>query len=211
MVAKRRPSKSKKVVDPAKVAAKKARRETRKAAEAVAKAKALRRRRMKQAALGVLGIGVVVIAGIGVFRLLNPPELPGVVQPPSVGSGHVAQDQLIDYGTPTPTGGAHSASSPRCGIYGDELSAELAVHTLEHGAIVVWYSAELEDDVGSDLRQIVQRFDDRVILSPNDALSDPIVVTAWNRLKAYDAPVDEISEFIETYRGRGPEDIACPM
>jgi hypothetical protein len=211
VAARRRPAKPKKVADPAKVAAKMARREERKVAEAAAKVKALRRKRAKQSALGLLGVGVVVIAAIGVFRVLNPPELPGVITPPSVGSGHVAQGQAVTYNTPTPTGGAHTASSARCGIYTEELTAGLAVHALEHGSIVIWYATEFEDQLAPDLRRIVEAFDDRVILSPNAGLTDPIVVTAWNRLKAYEIPVDEISEFIETYRGRGPEEIPCPM
>jgi len=44
-----------------------------------------------------------------------------------------------------------------------------------------------------------------VILSPNAELSQPVVVTAWNRLKAYDGADAELEQFIETYRNRGPE------
>jgi hypothetical protein len=159
----------------------------------------------------VLAVAVAGLAVIGIVRLLNPPELEGVAKPPSIGSGHLALGQQIDFRTPTPTGGAHSPNVPRCGLFTEELAGELAVHAPEHGAIVTWYSAELEDELAPDLRQLVRGYDDRVILSPNPNLTDPIVVTAWNRLKAYDTPVPEISEFIETYRGRGPEEISCPM
>ena len=55
----------------------------------------------------------------------------------------------------------------------------------------------------------MNRFDDRVILSPNDALTDPVVATAWLRLKAYDGADPELEEFISTYRERGPESVPC--
>ena len=83
-----------------------------------------------------------------------------------------------------------------------------AVHALEHGSVVIWYQPDL-DDVG-ELRIIVNRFDDRVILSPNGQLDQPIVASAWNRLKAYQTIDPEIEDFIETYRGRGPENVRCP-
>lgn len=76
---------------------------------------------------------------------------------------------------------------------------------------MIWYRPDLEEQVVAHLRQIVSDFGDRVILSPNAELVRPVVATAWNRLKAYDGPVDEIAEFITTYRGRGPERIPCPM
>ena len=60
------------------------------------------------------------------------------------------------------------------------------------------------------LREIVGDFDQRVILSPNASMTDPIVATAWNRLKRYESVGSEIEEFITTYRGRGPERIGCP-
>jgi hypothetical protein len=61
----------------------------------------------------------------------------------------------------------------------------------------------------SGLSDIVNRFDDRVILSPNAQLTEPVVATAWLRLKAYDDADREIGEFIETYRNRGPENVPC--
>ncbi len=208
VVAKHPRNRPKKKKDPAKVAAKKARRAERQAREAAEKARALRRRRIKLAGIGAVIVFVVGIAGFGAFQVFFPGELEGVERPASQGRGHSA---LGRYGTPTPTSGAHSASSPRCGILAQQLPAELAVHALEHGAVVIWYRPDLDEQVVTDLRRIVGDFDDRVILSPNAELVRPVVATAWNRLKAYPGPVDEIADFIETYRGRGPERIPCPM
>ena len=199
----------KKAKDPAKVAAKKARRLERQAREAAERRKAKRRRRTRNGVLLTLG---VVVSGLAVFALVQalfPSELPGVEQPLYLGTGDVPAGQTVQYGTATPTSGQHSASSPRCGIYSQQVPAELAVHGLEHGVVVLWYSEE-NDQLAAELREIVGNFNDHVILSPNRDLDRPVVATAWNRLKSYDGADPEIEEFIDTYRNRGPERGQCP-
>ena len=89
------------------------------------------------------------------------------------------------------------------------MPAEFAVHSLEHGAVVIWYRPSLATEEISGLEAVVNRFDDRVILSPNAELSQPVVATAWNRLKAYEGADPELEQFIETYRNRGPESVRC--
>jgi hypothetical protein len=111
--------------------------------------------------------------------------------------------------TATPTSGSHNPSSARCGIFGQEVPAEFAVHSLEHGTVVIWYQQEAPDETIAGLRDIVNRYDDRVILSPNSRLGVPVAATAWNRLKAYDGADPEIAAFVETYRNRGPESLTC--
>jgi hypothetical protein len=82
------------------------------------------------------------------------------------------------------------------------------VHALEHGAVVVWYRGDMAEELEEPLLDMLGRWDSHVIVSPNDDLDAPIVATAWNRLKEYTRPADVV-EFVETYRGRGPEDIPC--
>ena len=205
----RKRQRTKKPVDERKTAEKRARRDERKAAEAKAKLQAARKRRLRTAAAIAAGVAVIAVVGIALFSRLVPPELPGVTAPSNEGRSHVASGQSVAYATATPTSGSHSAGAPRCGVLSQQLPPELAVHALEHGSVVIWYQPGLDrDDVG-ELRAIVNRFDDRVILSPNGQLEQPIVATAWNRLKAYETSDLEIEEFIETYRGRGPENVRC--
>ena len=199
---------TKKPVDERKRAEKQARREERKAAEAKAMQQAVRARRLKTALAVAVGIVVVAALGVVLYPRLVPQELPGVTAPGNEGRTHVASGQTVAYATATPTSGPHSAGAPRCGVLSQQLPPELAIHALEHGSVVIWYQPDL-GDVG-ELRIIVNRFDDRVILSPNGQLDQPIVATAWNRLKAYQTSDPEIEEFIETYRGRGPENVRCP-
>jgi len=205
---KRRPAK--KPVDAQKQAEKRARREERKRAEAKAKQREAQRRRLRTALAAVVGVAVVAAIGFAIFPRLVPPELEGVSQPTDDGRAHVAAGQAASYATPTPTSGSHSPSSAPCGIFNQPVPLEFAVHSLEHGSVVIWYQPGLAEDRVSSLSEIVDRFDDRVTLSPNVELTDPIVATAWNRLKAYESVDPEIEDFIDTYRARGPESVRCP-
>jgi len=205
---KRQPAK--KPVDERKEAEKQARREARKAAEVEAQQQAARKRRVKTALYVVVGVVLVGAVGVFLYPRLVPPELAGVAKPANEGRTHLETGQTVAYATATPTSGPHSPGAPRCGVSSQQLPPELAVHALEHGSVVIWYQAGLAGDDVAKLRETINRFDDRVILSPNAQLDRPIVATAWNRLKAYEGPDPEIEEFIETYRGRGPENVRCP-
>ena len=200
---------ARKTVDTQKQAAKRERRNDRKLAEARTKQLAARKRRLRVGLTVLAGVVAVGAAGFLIVQKAIPSELPGVTSQPNEGRAHVASGETVAYATATPTSGTHSVNSPRCGVLDQQLPPEFAVHALEHGGVVIWHQPTLGDDVVSGLREIVNRFDDRVILSPNDRLTDPVVATAWLRLKAYDGADPEIADFIETYRNRGPENVQC--
>lgn len=196
-------------VDKAKQDEKRARREERKVSEARTKL-AARRKRRTRTGLSVLAAAIVVgTIGFIVVDKATADELPGVSQQAYEGRDHVESGQAVAYATATPTSGTHAASSARCGISAQQMPAEFAVHSLEHGAVVIWYRPSLATEEIAGLEAVVNRFDDRVILSPNAELSQPVVATAWNRLKAYDGADPELEQFIETYRNRGPESVRC--
>lgn len=89
--------------------------------------------------------------------------------------------------------------------------AGLAVHALEHGAVVLWHRPDLPAEDLARLEEIVARWESHVILSPNPGIDDDVVATAWNRRKAYTAADPELDRFIETYRRRGPESVDCDL
>ncbi len=196
---------SKKPVDAKKAAAKTARREARKAAEAESRRKAEQARKIKIGVSGLVAIGVVV----AIMLAIIPGSLPGVTAFPSDGRVHLAVGETTTYPTATPTSGTHSVNSPACGVISVQLPTELAIHTLEHGGIVIWYRPDVGAEVVAGLADIVNKFDDRVILSPNAQLDGDVVVTSWRHLKAYGGADPEIEEFIDIYRFRGPENVPC--
>ena len=73
---------------------------------------------------------------------------------------------------------------------------------------MLWYDAA-RPELAEDLAQIADGWDSHVIVSPHVGLGEPVVATAWNRLKAYPDVVPEVEEFVDTYRRRGPENVDC--
>lgn len=184
-----------------------AKREARLARQRERERLAERRRRMQRVRTAAIGAVVVAVLAFGVWMLTRPePELAGVTRPPSDGRGHV---EGATFDSPTPTSGPHDPQAPRCGSYSEPIDPSLAVHGLEHGAVVLWYDAA-RPELADQLDEATANFDSHVLISANASLEEPIVATAWNRRKAYDAGDDpEITEFVETYRRRGPERQPC--
>lgn len=201
----------KKPVDKQKQAEKRARREERKIAEAKARAAASRKKKIRTGLMVAAGVLIVGTAGFFIVQKAIPEELPGVESQANNGRTHVTNNESVPYATATPTSGTHSAGAPNCGILNQPMPPEFAVHALEHGVVVIWYQPSLDSSVIGELVSMVQQFDDRVILSPNVGMTDPVVATAWTRLKTYSDADPEISSFIETYRNRGPESLRCPF
>lgn len=165
-----------------------------------------RRSRVWKVAIGALGVLLTTLLGYGLWYGLRPdPEIAGVERPSDDGRGHRVG---MSYASLTPTSGAHDSRSPFCGIYPTPLEPSLAVHALEHGVVVLWYDAA-RPELADDLAQIADGWDSHVIVSPHVGLGEPVVATAWNRLKAYPDVVPEVEEFVDTYRRRGPENVDC--
>ncbi len=203
---KSRPKKTSTAADRSKAEDKKARRLARQLEELKAKQRARRTRLIRNVTYGALGM---FVAGGLLFLLVKPDaEFAGVERPRNEGRAHVAQ---ASYATATPTSGAHSANGSRCGVFSQALPLDLAVHGLEHGAVVIWYSPDLAEVERRNLIEMVNRWDSHVIVSPNPGLADPIVATAWNRLMRFDNAGEDLARFVDMYRERGPEKVACDI
>lgn len=164
-----------------------------------------RRRRGRNA---VVGLTIAGALAAGLWSVVRPaPELSEVTRPPSGGRGHVVG---ATFESPTPTSGEHDAQAPSCSSYSVPLEPALAVHALEHGAVILWYDAA-QPDLSDRLASMTEEWESHVIISANDNLDAPIVATAWNRLKKYQPGDSEIVEFVRTYRKRGPESVACDI
>ena len=182
---------------------KRERRIARQEREAAARRRAQRRKKTVWiAGVAAVLVGVVVIASLALRR---DPELEGVERPPSRGRGHIAAPR---YDSATPTSGPHLVQVPRCTSYAEPLDPGLAVHALEHGAVVLWYDAG-EPELRTDLEELLANWDSHVLITAHANLDDPIVATAWNRRAAYQRPDVRVEAFVETYRKRGPESEPC--
>lgn len=113
------------------------------------------------------------------------------------------RDGPIAYDQEPALGGPHNPAWANCGRYDEPVPNELAVHSLEHGAVWLTHPPDIGDD---DL----QRLDDlaaaqsHVLVSPLPG-SETVIATAWGAqltLTGVDDPA--LEPFLETYV-QGPQ------
>jgi hypothetical protein len=150
-------------------------------------------RRNRRVAIGVV---VALVVGVGAYALTRPQEARadpqellatvdqaretagcgtvedvGPYQPKSSDRSHiVAQLPLSTYPSVPPASGPHNAIPYGAGVYGTPPPIDRVIHSLEHGAAVVWYSP---DASGPQLERIRSFYEaanvgSRVIVAPYD-------------------------------------------
>jgi Protein of unknown function (DUF3105) len=116
-----------------------------------------------------------------------------------VGVGETVEYPEAAYGNP-PAWGTHWSPPgwADCGFYGGTIPNEAAVHSLEHGVVWLAYRPDIAADDIAVLEVIAG--EEKVIVSPVDGLSAPIVATAWGvQLDVASASDPAIAAFIDEY------------
>lgn len=179
-------------------------RPSRAALEELKKAQQRKERRTRLAVVGGTTAVVLVIAGIvgfTVYRDVSSRPTLDAVRTYEVAANHVTTP--VAYEPSPPVGGDHSPVWLNCGVYDEPVPSELAVHSLEHGAVWVTYRSDLPAD---QVRTLVDRVPgEYMVLSPFEGLSSPVVASAWGVQLALDGPEDpRLEEFVREYR-QGPQ------
>ena len=104
-------------------------------------------------ALLLLGTALALQAcgggGSGSFDIRDDPRLEQYDDELTAeGQTHYPPTVNVSYETVPPYGGPHDSIPLPCGIYTSEPRFENAVHAMEHGAVVIWYSPRLLDRDG---------------------------------------------------------------
>ena len=130
----------------------------------------------------------------------------------SSGQGHLNSGARFDYPTIPAYGGPHSGNLLPCSVYSDEQSQERILHTMEHGAVIIFFQPDVA--AGDDITQIRQlgtellREGNRIIVVPNRLLTNPIVIASWARLLPLQSFEDAtIRAFVDAFENDGPERI----
>ncbi|MDO8619515.1 MAG: DUF3105 domain-containing protein [Candidatus Daviesbacteria bacterium] len=141
------------------------------------------------------------------------------------GANHVPESTKEEYSTNPPTSGPHYANSQPAGVYEREVPDGNLIHSMEHGAVILWYkpsgnannqptegteSAEINSLSKQDIERLKQTFNSasvsKKIMVPRDSLDVPIALTSWGRLlKLQTIDEGQIKNFMETNEDRGPE------
>ncbi len=150
---------------------------------------------------------------LGLPQSGSDPALSNVEQFESQGRSHVAPGSAVNYAQSPPLSGPHYASTVRAGFYEEPQSAGALVHTLEHGAVVVYYQPDaLPEEAEQHLRSLATQYTGTwasvvVVPYPEETEADAtFTVTAWRTrltLDSYDRGA--VEAFLAEYLGRGPE------
>lgn len=159
-----------------------------------------KRKRNLMIAVPTILVAVVLTAMI-IYRF-RPVE--GVIDFGTQERNHDLEAEFVSANAP-PVGGSHNPAWQNCGIYDAPVDNSLAVHALEHGAIWLTYSADLSQDAIDELQQSLWG-ESYILMSPYPDQASDIVMSAWGtQLEISDYPDERIEEFIDRYRGGGPE------
>ena len=160
-----------------------------------------------------IGIGlatVLIIAG-GIFLVSNQDERlnkPLLGQEVAIsGRNHLPQGTQITYNSNPPTGGPHYSDPAHAGIYEAAPLDGNLVHSLEHGAVILWYNPKLlSKDQIEQVKQVFNQLGGKSIMVPRESMDSPIALTSWGRiLKINTIDTKQINAFFDTNNNRGPE------
>lgn len=169
--------------------------------------KAQRAKERRSRLLLVGGVSALVLVLVGVVGVViwrdtsNRPSLDAVRDFDGITSAHVTTP--VDYAQTPPVGGDHNPIWLNCGVYDQPVKNELAVHSLEHGAVWVTYRPDLP---AAQVKTLVDSLPDTyVLVSPYEGLPAPVVASSWAtqvQLSGVDDP--RLAEFVREYRN-GPK------
>lgn len=152
------------------------------------------------------GIWFLNVQGSKEQARLNEPSLG--VEIPSQGAQHIARGvSHPPYNSNPPTSGWHwgdGVAGP--GIKDKEIPDELVLHSMEHGAVIVWYKDNLPKDDVEKIKSAFNNASGKKIMIPRKNLDVPVALTSWGwilELKTIDEV--KIKEFIEIRSDRAPE------
>ena len=117
-----------------------------------------------------------------------------------------------EYNSVPPTSGSHAQGWALCGIYRQQVPDIIQVHSLEHGAVMIQYLPEIDPEDVLTLESFGRQLGSHFVVSPNDGLTSPIVLTAWTvMLELQVLDLDVIDEFWADFANQGPEQVDCPL
>jgi len=120
-----------------------------------------------------------------------------------------AEGKVTCYHSNPPTSGPHSPTDAAPGIYSEPVPKENLVHSMEHGAVIIWYNCTDCDELVSQVRQVAEGYggDGRnLVMTPYPGMeANTIALTAWSRLDKFSVSEyseDRLRRFVEAHERR---------
>ena len=118
------------------------------------------------------------------------------------------------YSTSPPTFGPSWPTGAEWGIHTEDIRDERQVRNLIEGGVLIQYSTEDQETVGT-LVEVVERqgqYPCYLIVAPYAGIESPVAMTAWGAIETMEeVDVERIQQFIDTYRGAGPQTLPCVL
>lgn len=158
---------------------------------------------MKPSLILAIGAAAILVASCSTGNDTDTAAVSAPVSTIAITSrNHVERD--VDYPEAPPLGGDHNPVWQNCGIYRDPIVDELAVHSLEHGAVWITYSPELAPAEIATIEAYANG-QTHILVSPYPDLPAPVVATAWGAQQRFQTADDaEIGTFIVAFQ-QGPQ------
>jgi len=150
----------------------------------------------------------------GCTSVQDTTSLPGTTDRTHLTTGQINSGVTVTYSTSPPSGGEHYPVPLPKGVYGplstnpkDNPNLYMAVHSLEHGYVDIWYKS------ASDLPTL-QAFasqDKVLVISYPNLPQGSVALSVWGRLQSCDSiNSKQIQSFIDNYKIKyGPEPTAA--
>ncbi len=151
---------------------------------------------------------IILVGGIWFLSKENQRlEKPLVGQEVQIlGRNHLPEGTEIQYNSNPPAGGPHYPVTAHAGIYDKAPEDGYIVHSLEHGAVVLWYREDLPKNDVEKLKEIFNKMGGKTIITPRKEMDIPVALTSWGRiLKLEKIDEKKILEFYEANYNRAPE------
>lgn len=175
------------------------------------------RRESRRRWLTIAGVGVLSLAVVGLFVVLSvrgastsdegssegeAADLTAVETYDGLTRNHVLG--TVAYPQTPPVGGDHNQVWMDCGSYDSPVPNEMAVHSLEHGAVWITYQPELPASDVATVTAISDR-NNFVLVSPAEGLGSPVVASAWGKQLALPGVDDARLDAFVTEFAQGPQ------
>lgn len=106
----------------------------------------------------------------------------------------------VKYSQTPPVGGDHHNVWINCGYYAKELPSEMAVHSMEHGAVWVTHDPALDQAQVDKLKELAEN-GTYLLVSPYPGLPSKVVASAWGvQLQLDSADDPRLAQFLDQYR-----------
>jgi hypothetical protein len=159
---------------------------------------------LDRAAAAAQEAGCADIRTVGPYGGVADPQAPDYQDQLHIGAGSaiVVPPALGTYPSVPPTSGPHNPVPLSAGVYTEPPAVDRLIHSLEHGAAVIWYDPEAPAAMIEGIADFYGQADpvgqDRVIVAPYDYPDEgaagilppdtQMVLVAWHRLQTCAGP-----------------------